>query len=1149
MLEPRPNTLESASVHTLLTLLLIMSWGCVEPPTPQGRTGDDRMPDSDMSLPDIAMPGADMPTDDMTPAPPQVETWTLLIGEGPQDEPLQIANRLSTPLPLLIQDAQGTRFHYSELPSGAVIDNGPLPSFDGQPQYKGKASYDTQNGVLLPENAGTARMTAQITINGVLLKATRDLEIIEADPRFSIPRVVHTPSHHALSFEELLVVTQHPEPPQPLHTWFMRQLPTSPAQLSLVDDTSTTVTLDATIDAAGQPQTREFTLHVTLPNEPTTTFDIAIFFEEQATIQAGDSHYCLTFHEQSEITAPATHVRCHGMNHASQLGRGEETRNRLSPTDVLLPSPASFLHGLSVGGEHNCALDQSNKGYCWGSNLENEAHRHLVSASIDRPTLLPTPTRSYRPGRLEPTSSAHSEAWAQVVSGAEHSCGLSYRGHVYCWGVRSQQSNQEYSPILGFSSLDETIDQDPAFPAILMPETGRDTRFHHLSAGRAHTCALSFEGEVVCWGSNTKMQSVPGDIDSTSRDPQLPTVVEFPKDVQAFTRLWTGPHGTCAQGDDGEVYCWGSNEQDNLVPDTSSPTTPDEPSNFRIHARPRKLLADFLRGDQQDLPIVHELALGQNHSCAILQRNPDEEERTLHCWGQSIGGALGRAAATEQDHKKLPGDGLSVDREPLLIFKDPSPVKIAVNDDSTCILHARTGETACWGIPTQGQLGNNLTAVQPPGAMVVDISGYDNADLASLRLSLGRYHTCLPTPAPDKKLSPTCWGSAMYGQTGRGEQAMLHAYATDDQARISHLSGIAPDSIATHDHISCAIKDGNASCWGKNNNFLISTDGNRQFVNTPSSIGSAEYVRPGHSSTCLWSSQTNRLPKCLGVRKDGGLGNAHKTEWENDWQAGTYDFEASYMGDDTANFDYRVVALDVASRTGCMLRERYAKGSDTPLGQTLWCWGNIEERFGLPHFEPSYTLKSFWSKELASTSEPRFVALEMGHEFMCMLDSSGALHCLGRPPMNANRPPLETLTRLIPMHTFQALRASDDLLCLQPTNSNQLACYGNNRQGQLGLLEADTSIAQHERREPLLANGALPLLDVGLGEIHDFEIGPYHGCAIGKQDSNSSRFDLVSVSCWGLDTHGQASFTQGPSETPSYFTPPMNTDWYARSSR
>src|SRR5690606_36100482 len=78
-------------------------------------------------------------------------------------------------------------------------------------------------------------------------------------------------------------------------------------------------------------------------------------------------------------------------------------------------------------------------------------------------------------------------------------------------------------------------------------------------AGGFHTCARSVAGSVYCWGRNGSGQVG----DSTAFERILPFEVSAPAGV-AFTHLSVGVDDSCAESSDGQVYCWGRNEDDRL---------------------------------------------------------------------------------------------------------------------------------------------------------------------------------------------------------------------------------------------------------------------------------------------------------------------------------------------------------------------------------------------------------------------------------------------------------------------------------------------------------------------------------------------------------------------------------------------------------
>ena len=76
-----------------------------------------------------------------------------------------------------------------------------------------------------------------------------------------------------------------------------------------------------------------------------------------------------------------------------------------------------------------------------------------------------------------------------------------------------------------------------------------------ISAGYTHSCALTSEGTVACWGSNTWGElGVPGISQSTTPVPIVPPPVLGTK---VLTNVSAGYGTTCAVATDGTTACWG----------------------------------------------------------------------------------------------------------------------------------------------------------------------------------------------------------------------------------------------------------------------------------------------------------------------------------------------------------------------------------------------------------------------------------------------------------------------------------------------------------------------------------------------------------------------------------------------------------------
>ena len=99
---------------------------------------------------------------------------------------------------------------------------------------------------------------------------------------------------------------------------------------------------------------------------------------------------------------------------------------------------------------------------------------------------------------------------------------MSTSGGVHCWGCEDQPES------------------DPVDHGQCDPPTGV---FQQVATGVYHSCALTVDGEVVCWGCGPKGSAT----DLGQCDP--PTVRMVDIDVGKW-------HG-CGLGVDGAIRCWG----------------------------------------------------------------------------------------------------------------------------------------------------------------------------------------------------------------------------------------------------------------------------------------------------------------------------------------------------------------------------------------------------------------------------------------------------------------------------------------------------------------------------------------------------------------------------------------------------------------
>ncbi|MFQ6030013.1 MAG: hypothetical protein ACE5Q6_21275 [Dehalococcoidia bacterium] len=225
---------------------------------------------------------------------------------------------------------------------------------------------------------------------------------------------------------------------------------------------------------------------------------------EATGISVGLWHTCAITAERS--------LRCWGLNNYGQLGDGTRTE-RARPVDVV--GLDSEVVAVSAGANHTCSLTAEGGVQCWGRNSRNGF--------------------SVTPEKVESLTSGV----VALASGDIHNCALTVEGGVKCWGGNSN------------GQLGDGTNTDRATPVDV---TGLASGVVAISAGSRHTCALMMAGGVKCWGQNGDAGRL-GDGSTTNRIEPV-DVADLTSGVAAVA---AGGFHTCALTQEGSVMCWGSN--------------------------------------------------------------------------------------------------------------------------------------------------------------------------------------------------------------------------------------------------------------------------------------------------------------------------------------------------------------------------------------------------------------------------------------------------------------------------------------------------------------------------------------------------------------------------------------------------------------
>ncbi len=268
-------------------------------------------------------------------------------------------------------------------------------------------------------------------------------------------------------------------------------------------------------------------------------------------------------------------------------------------------------------------------------------------------------------------------------------------------------------------------------------------------AGR-RTCALTTSGSVKCWGANEY-----GQIDGGTADRLTPVELAG---LSGVTAMSAGEEHMCAVVGSGTVQCWGSNYEGQLGDGTY--TYRKDPTSV------------------PGLSGVTAIATGRWHTCAVAAGG------TVHCWGDNEAGQLG-----------VPVD------EPYV----PVPVQVpglrdvtAITAGSfwTCALKSN-GTVLCWGANEEGNLGDGTKVDRSTPEVVPGLAGVTEISAGGW---FDGFHTCAVTASGQA----WCWG----GGTGYGSQQTTPTL-------VSGLSGVT-EIATTGDHTCVVAEGGGVKCWGRN---------------------------------------------------------------------------------------------------------------------------------------------------------------------------------------------------------------------------------------------------------------------------------------------------------------------------------------------
>lgn len=352
-----------------------------------------------------------------------------------------------------------------------------------------------------------------------------------------------------------------------------------------------------------------------------------------------------------------------------------------------------------------------------------------------------------------------------------------------------------------------------------------------VSAQRRHTCVLTTNGEVECWGLNAFGRLG----DGTTVNRSAPSKVVFPDGIR-ITALSKGIAAhTCGIDEDAALWCWGLNTHGQLGTFDLSRT--------EVAVRTRGL----------DQPVT--AAVTTEHSTCVLTADGD-----VSCWGDNTNAVLG------QQTDRLVGVNLPGSVIPIVVPGIDNVTNLYAGGNHLCALQ-RDGALLCWGDNKYGQLGIGLEEQTVEPRPVVGLT-------ARVRdVALGQSHSCVLLDGG----SVTCWGANQHDQLGFQQELVPGEvpFASKPTQNVA-LPGTAV-AVSAGRYFSCAtLADGTVWCWGKvrseeDDPYAVVTDDDRSLPSKVEGVSGASGVDGGSRHLCWIVADAG--VRCAGKDDDGQIGN------------------------------------------------------------------------------------------------------------------------------------------------------------------------------------------------------------------------------------------------------------------------------------
>ena len=261
------------------------------------------------------------------------------------------------------------------------------------------------------------------------------------------------------------------------------------------------------------------------------------------------------------------------------------------------------FQSISSGYQYTCALTTKRNVKCWGNGIYGQLGNKEFNNS-------PTPVNVH-------TSSSDDTPLGGIAAisvGNSHACALTTDGNVKCWA-----GDPDEVPALG---SEESHSSTPVDVHTSSEDNSPLGDIAAISSGGWHTCALTTDGNVKCWGFGDSGRLGNRTDESSSTPVNVHTSSSDDIPLGGIAAISSGGWHTCALMTDGNIKCWGKGGYGQL----GNGNTSNQSAPVGVHTSSE---------DTNPLNGVAAISSGSRWTCALTT------DDNVKCWGKGSDGQFG----------------------------------------------------------------------------------------------------------------------------------------------------------------------------------------------------------------------------------------------------------------------------------------------------------------------------------------------------------------------------------------------------------------------------------------------------------------------------------------------------------------------------